>query len=406
MNLIESFKIALSAIWVNKMRSLLTMLGIIIGISSVITVVALGNGSEALIGSEFENFGVNRIYLTTNFNEEVNSTELMTHQDVAAVERAFEDKISAISISVNTAGKVSSKRLKDTVNVSLSGVDDDYNKIEKIELLYGRYLAPTDIKSKRSVAVIDAGLAKDLYGRTDVVGEKLVVNSKSTMNFVIIGVYKEPKSNFSNIPGFSVPKVIYVPYSLIEQYNGTGRRVGGIEVNLLPEQDANQIIKDMVSLIEHRHGNVGKDKYRGFSAEKQLESINNVMGVLTAVIGAIAAISLVVGGIGVMNIMLVSVTERTREIGIRKALGARRRDILIQFLVEAVLVASTGGVIGTILGFIFAVVIASVIHIPPSVDPMTVVIAWLFSAGVGIFFGIYPANQAAKLDPIEALRYE
>lgn len=406
MNLLESIRIAVGAIWVNKMRSLLTMLGIIIGIASVITVVALGNGSEALIGQEFENFGVNRIYLTTNFSEEISSQDEMNHDDVLAVERSFADQIKAISISNSASGKVLVKKNKEKTTVSLSGVNENYNSIETINLVHGRFLVTTDVKSKRAVAVIDEGLARDLYGRSDVVGEKLLVETRSNQNLVIVGVYEEPKSSFSNIPGFTIPKILYVPYTLLERANGTGNRVDGIEINLMPEQDANQIIDEMVQLMEYRHNNVGDNKYRGFSAEKQLESINNVMGVLTAVIGAIAAISLVVGGIGVMNIMLVSVTERTREIGIRKALGARRRDILIQFLVEAVIVAFTGGVIGTILGILFATVVANIIKIPPSVDLEIILIAWLFSAGVGIFFGIYPANQAAKLDPIDALRYE
>ncbi len=406
MNLLESIRIAIGAIWVNKMRSLLTMLGIIIGISSVITVVALGNGSEALIGQEFANFGVNRIYITTNFREEVSSQDQMTHQDLSAIERAFADQIKAVSVSVSGSGKVTVKKNKEKVMVVLNGVDDDYNQIETIELVHGRFLAASDIKSKRAVCVIDEAFARDIFGRGDAVGEKLLVETKSNYNLVIIGVYKAPKSSFSNIPGLTVPKMLHVPYSLIEKTNGSGNHVEGIEINLEPEQDANKIIEDIVSLLEYRHNNVGDKKYRGFSAEKQLESINNVMGVLTAVIGAIAAISLVVGGIGVMNIMLVSVTERTREIGIRKALGARRKDILVQFLVEAVIVSFTGGVIGTILGIIFATIIAKLIKIPVSVDLATILMAWLFSAGVGVFFGSYPANRAAKLDPIEALRYE
>jgi putative ABC transport system permease protein len=162
----------------------------------------------------------------------------------------------------------------------------------------------------------------------------------------------------------------------------------------------------MISLIERRHGNEGEDKYIIQTAEGELQSINKITGIITVVIGAIAAISLLVGGIGVMNIMFVSVTERTREIGIRKAIGARRKDILLQFLVESVIVSGIGGIIGTVLGLGLAVIVSSFIKIPPSVSMGTIAIAWLFSAGVGIFFGIYPANKASKLDPIDALRYE
>ncbi|SCZ80542.1 ABC transporter permease [Acidaminobacter hydrogenoformans] len=406
MNFAESFKIALDAIWVNKMRSLLTMLGIIIGISSVITVVALGSGSEAIIGQEFEAFGVNRVFITTNFGTEITTRDRMDHADVEAIERSFPESIKALSISVSGSGQIKGRQNQDPVSVSLNGVNERYNGIEEIDLLHGRFLVESDIKSKRAVAVIDSGLATDLFGRSDVVGERLSITSRSSMSYVVIGVYETPKTSFSNIPGFEMPKTIHVPYTLLERLYGIGDRVNGIEVNLVMEADQKAFTEDVKALLERRHDNVGQDKYRVFSAEEQLEAVNRVLGVLTTVIGAIAAISLIVGGIGVMNIMLVSVTERTREIGIRKALGAKHKDILMQFLVEAVIVALIGGVIGTLLGIAFSYGIAWVIKIPPSTSLGTILLAWLFSAGVGVFFGIYPANKAAKLDPIEALRYE
>lgn len=406
MNFIESFKIALDAIWVNKMRSLLTMLGIIIGISSVIVVVALGNGSEAVIGQEFESFGVNRIFVTTSFREEITSKDRLTHSDVDAISRSFADDIKALSISVSGNGRIESKKSRDPINVNLNGVNEHYNEIEEFKLIHGRFIVESDVKSKRAVGVIDSGLATSVFGREDVVGERLIISTRSNISFVIIGVYEAPKSAFTNIPGFEMPKTVHVPYTLLEKIYGLGDRVSGVEINLRTEADEKKFVEDVKKLLERRHDNMGEEKYVAFSAEQQLETVNSVLGMLTAVIGAIAAISLMVGGIGVMNIMLVSVTERTREIGIRKALGARHRDILMQFLVEAVIVASIGGIIGTILGVSLSFAIAWFIKIPPSTNVGTVLIAWLFSAGVGVFFGIYPANKAAKLNPIDALRYE
>jgi putative ABC transport system permease protein len=406
MNFLESVKIAIDAIWVNKMRSLLTMLGIIIGISSVIAVVALGSGSEAVIGQEFESFGVNRIFVTTSFREEISPNDRMNHADVEAIARSFSEDIKAISISVSGNGRIQGKRNQDPISVSLNGVNEIYNQIEEINLLHGRFLVESDVRSKRAVAVIDSGTATSVFGRTDAVGERLSITSRSTVSYIVVGVYEAPKTAFTNIPGFEMPKTVHVPYTFLEKLNGMGDRVNGIEINLYMEADEKAFIENVTRLLERRHDNVGQNKYIAFSAEQQLETVNSVLGILTTVIGAIAAISLVVGGIGVMNIMLVSVTERTREIGIRKALGAKHKDILMQFLVEAVIVASIGGILGTILGIGFSFAIAWFIKIPPSVSLGTILIAWLFSAGVGVFFGIYPANKAAKLDPIEALRYE
>lgn len=405
MNLIESIKVAINAIWVNKMRSLLTMLGIIIGVSSVIAVVALGQGSQAVIGQEFEQLGVKRVFIATNWNEDLTNKDYLNHADVDAIRRAFQKEISALSPQSQVSGKIVIKR--ETINVSLIGVNEEYDRIEKINLVQGRYLIDSDIKANREVAVIDEATAIKIFGRRNVLGEKIMIQLRNR-NFtpVIVGIYETPKGIFSNIPGMEIPSNIFIPISTMEKILGLGDRVYGIELNISEDADVQNTVDNIIRLLERRNENAGENKYIGYTAESQLEIANRVTGILTAVVGAIAAISLFVGGIGVMNIMMVSVTERTREIGIRKAIGATRRDILIQFLVEAVIISGIGGIIGTILGIILSSLAAILIKIPPTISIGTILIAWLFSAGVGIFFGIYPANKAAKLDPIDALRYE
>ncbi|SHJ67555.1 ABC transporter permease [Paramaledivibacter caminithermalis] len=405
MNFIESIKVAISAIWVNKMRSLLTMLGIIIGISSVIAVVALGQGSKNMMNKEFESFGVNRAAIWHNWRKNPTSKDYMNHEDLKALRRAFEKEISAMSHYFDTTGEIVAGKEKKSVYIY--GVEHEYNNIDKKEIIKGRYLVEGDIKAKRNVVVIDEELALDIFGRTNVLGERIIVNTRTnSISPVIVGIYKNKKSLFSGGFGGNSPKYLYLPVSTVEKMFGVGDRVYMVEMNLKQGVNIEETLNKMIKLLERRHGNAGKDKYRSYNAESEMESVNKITSVMTMVVGAIAAISLLVGGIGVMNIMLVSVTERTREIGIRKAIGARHRDILLQFLVEAVIISGIGGMIGTILGIGFSYIISNFIKIPPTVSPMTILIAWVFSAGVGIFFGIYPANKAAKLDPIEALRYE
>lgn len=404
----ESLKIALGAIWVNKMRSLLTTLGIIIGISSVIAVVALGDGLKSSVAKEFESIGVKRIHVTMDWSKDILDRDILNHKDYEALERAFEKDIKASTVTYSQGGKViDENKGKKEIDVQLIGVNGEFPDIEPLDMKAGRFFMESDVGSYRTVAVIDQNLAKKLLGRDSVIGERITVQLNSqSLSLVIVGTYAPKTSNINSAFGYVPPATVYVPISMLEKTMGLDDFVYGIDINLQPDTDPMDTIDKMKAFLDRRHNNVGKDKYAGYSAEKQLEFANKFTGILTLVIGAIAAISLVVGGIGVMNIMLVSVTERTREIGIRKSLGARRQDILTQFLVEAVIISVLGGVIGTLLGVAFAYALSALIKIPPHVGAVTVLVAWLFSAGVGIFFGIYPANKASKLDPIEALRYE
>jgi putative ABC transport system permease protein len=280
---------------------------------------------------------------------------------------------------------------KEPIGVAIEAVSDEYNAIESFEMLRGRFINTTDINTRRNIIVIEESLAFDRFQRNDVLGEKIIVDVNGVGNaFIIVGIFEPPKSL---IPAMgAVQRKAYIPYS-------TG-------ANLVPDVNGQKVIDEIVKVLSRKHSNVGKEKYIGFSAEGQLEIINNVMQMLTLVVGAIASISLFVGGIGIMNIMLVSVTERTREIGIRKAIGATRQDILIQFLIEAVIISGIGGIIGTSLGILLSKVASNIIDIPAQTSLLVIIAATLFSTLVGIIAGLYPANKAAKLDPIDALRYE
>jgi len=252
--------------------------------------------------------------------------------------------------------------------------------------------------------VIDEPTAKRLFGDTDVAGEKLTLNVRDKyVDLNIIGVCKDPNGSMSTAFGDNMPGLILIPITLGDRLF-VNTDISTLSVILSDMTNATEVSNRMIRLLENSHKN--KDKYSAQQGFKELETIDKVLSTLTLVLGAIAAISLVVGGIGVMNIMLVSVTERTREIGIRKAIGAKTSDIKIQFLMESIILCLIGGTIGTVLGISVAKLAGSFIHVSVPISLKVILVSFGFSSAVGIFFGLYPANKAAKLDPIEALRYE
>lgn len=406
MNFLESLGSALSSLWANKMRTFLTMLGIIIGIASVITIVSLGQGSQAQIGNEFEKIGANLVAIYTNWEKDLNRNDYFNDEDLKTVKRVFGDRITGVSVVLGSNG--SAVKGRDNAPINMYGVSEDYNKMTPIDMIDGRFLLESDIKANRRVCIIDEKLSDIIFKRKDVLGENIMIDTGSSkMSFVIVGIYKTPGGTLENLAQQFIgdTTTFYVPYSVMQSL-GYGDRYSQFQINVTDSNEIDELSKEIISVLERNHRNVGKNYYLYQSAQQQMDMMNSVLSMLSSVVGAIAAISLLVGGIGVMNIMLVSVTERTREIGIRKAIGATRKDILVQFLVEAMIVSGTGGLIGTILGLTIQSIISMSIGIPPSASIGTILIAVLFSAAVGIFFGMYPANKAAKLDPIEALRYE
>ncbi len=399
----ENILLALSSIKSNKMRSFLTMLGIIIGISSVISITSIGASAKGVVGKEFESFGINAMYIYINWQmtqDGINYSDMISPEDIEALEKRFPNDIQYIvpSVSAESSTKVARTEAK----FSMQGVAADYNQYKKMTLLHGRMINKSDVSGSKNRIVIDKKAALYLFNNENPVGNTVSVTINDELkDLTIVGVYEVESSVFDNM-FVSSSYTAYVPYSILQSGD---QLCTAVELYSNEKKDQVKQATDFTHYLEKIKG-----KENGFyqyeSAESQMGTINKILGTLSIAIGAIAAISLVVGGIGIMNIMLVSVTERTREIGIRKSLGARTNDILMQFLIESMIISAIGGVIGTILGILIATVGMSFAQISVVIEPGIILLSVGFSAMVGIFFGLYPAKKAAKLDPIEALRYE
>lgn len=393
MNLLESIRVALEGILANKMRSFLTTLGIVIGIAAVIAVVAVGQGGRVVLMSEMEKIGTNIFYILVDWK----SNQQTTGQDFGLVDVAvIKDKVPDITHLTPSNQTMDDVRgPKDKKYAQITGVSPDYPYINKLEIDKGRFFTVEEDNGKSRVAVLDGDLAGQLFGRAEPLGNKVTIGN---MPFQVVGVLAKRES----ILGFSENPAVYIPIQVWQTMFSTSIQM--LEGSAVSKDKVEEAMKQAVKILERRHRAPGK--YTSISMEQQMQAANKVTGIMTLIIGAIAGISLFVAGIGVMNIMLVSVTERTREIGIRMALGASRRDILVQFLIEAVVLSVLGGIIGMALGTGGAYLIARLAKWPPLVSFWTALLAFMFSACVGVVFGILPANKAARLNPIDALRRE
>ncbi|MFZ5644470.1 MAG: ABC transporter permease [Bacillota bacterium] len=392
MNIFESIRVALEGIIANKMRSILTTLGIVIGIASVIAVVAIGQGGRVLLMTEMEKIGTNIFHIGINWKKEVSWTghEFALH-DVDAIKSRIPE-VTFMSPISRTTVEVRGERKKQ--NTSIYGVNSDYTRIRNFTMKEGRFFSQDDDQGRRRVAVIQEDLAEILFGRENPIGKKVVLGSTP---FVVTGIID--KSSKSMLDGGQSTE-IYIPVQTFHAIFFPS--IFYLEGSAASKDKVEDAMNKSIKVLERRHQL--PDHYAGESMEQIMQTADKFTGIITLIISAIAGISLLVGGIGVMNIMLVSVTERTREIGIRMALGARRRDILMQFLIESIVLCLLGGVIGMTLGVGGAFLIAKIAKWPPLVSWGTVMVAFTFSAVVGVLFGILPANKAARLDPIEALR--
>lgn len=400
MNIYEAFKISIEAIWASKMRSILTMLGLIIGISSVVTIVSLGNGTQDEIASSLESLGVNTVYLNYARKVTQSPSDKFTISDVDNIMENFPDDLDGVVPSISRSGTIMEDI--DESSISFTAINKYSENILDLNMMSGRFINEFDIEGYKNNIVIDSELADELFQGEEASGNKLLIKSgKSTSSYNIVGVYEKLVDEF----GYSSPS-IYLPYTTMDMKFSLKGEVNSLMLSVKTEKDPTEIGEKVVDFIERSNGNSGEDKYSVFSAVEKIELVTSTLGTLTLFVSAIAAVSLVVGGIGVMNIMLVSVTERTKEIGIRKALGAKYIDIMMQFLIEAVTISVLGGIIGSLFGIVFIKVGSGIVGINASLSPESLVLAVVFSTSIGIFFGIYPAQRAAKLNPIDALRYE
>jgi putative ABC transport system permease protein len=395
---------ALQTLRNNIMRTALTTIGIIIGITSVILIVSLGQGAVQFITNELSSFGTDYFQINpgkSDFSSTFAGVNTLTLADVEAIKNDTSmTNIKQVAPLAVTTSKVSGNDEEESITIS--GVTHEMLEILRPEIIYGEFITEENESTSERVAVLGSDVADTFFGEeTDPVGERIRINSTP---FRVIGVAKSE----SALAGSILNKSIYVPIELVfNQFLG-GDTIQEIDVSVHNENQIKQTMEDVEALLRDRHNiKEGDDNdFRIASAQDILTTVQTITGLLTTMIAAISGISLVVGGVGVMNIMLVSVTERTKEIGLLKAIGAKEKDIMMQFLIESVVMTLCGGIIGIILGVGGAYLIAKGVNIPFVVSFPAILIAVGVSAGVGIAFGYYPARKAAKMQPIEALRYE
>lgn len=407
MNIIENIKTAFSSVFANKMRTFLTMLGIIIGISSVIMITSLGNGAKEYLNKEFSKIKSNLIgvYLR-GWGEIVKDDDYLDFDDVDLL--AKHSNVEYVAPFTSSNCKTQTRNPYNEQVCYILGTTEDYQRSGDFELVYGRFLNKRDNLTESKVCVIDEMLANIVFGRTDVLGESIKFEfSDSDETLTIVGVLKT--ENGMMVAAYSQCQV-FTPIEVLNNVvDNDGHEIDNIYIGIKDMTQVEKTTQELIRLLEIKHNNT--DKYGVETYAEQVKMINNTIGMFTKFIGFVAAISLLVGGVGVMNIMLVTVTERTREIGIRKSLGATDSNIRVQFLVEAMILSFTGGIIGILFGYLGGLLVCAVIStmgtvITPVVSIPTVAATVIISSSIGIIFGVYPAGKAAKLDPIEALRYE
>ncbi|MCI2082517.1 MAG: ABC transporter permease [Bacteroidales bacterium] len=404
MNFGNLIKIALKALGSNRMRTFLTMLGIIIGVGSVITMLAIGTGSKQSIRSEIGSMGTNVIMVMPGnghfggVRQSASSMQTLKLSDYRSLANET-SYLSHITPVVDASGQAIFGA--ENTPTTLYGVNGEYLDIHGYALSEGTVFTDEDIKKSAKVCLIGATVAKNLFGKEDPLG-KVIRFSK--IPFKIIGVLE---SKGSNTMGMDQDDLLLAPYTTVQKRILAITYLNAIHASAISEDYSTQAINEITKILQINHGiEIGEENdFNVRSMQEMLKTMSSVMDLLTILLGCVAGISLIVGGIGIMNIMYVSVTERTKEIGLRMAIGAKGKYIMIQFLIEAIFISVLGGIIGVIIGILAAKII-ELLGTPTSVSAFSIVLSFLVCVFTGIFFGWYPARKAARLNPIDAIRYE
>ena len=430
MALWDNLRLAFASLWAGKLRALLTMLGIIIGIGAVIAIVTVGNSLTGSITSSLSGFGINHITVSLEQRDETSSgfsgwggfsgggmlfgpaapaaEDLLTDAMIAEYKEAFGDRVAAVACS-QSVGSGTVTAGDTTVTVTASGVNADCATVEDVTLLCGRFILDTD--ADRALAVVSDVFCESVFGAADdrVLGQSFTLSVNDTaQRFYVAGVYEYAEDTVASLTGSSSDPVtaLYMPLALARRLAGAEEGYQQFTVAAADGADTSALMEQTETFFASYYTRNESYTVGASSMESMLEEMTSMLGTVTLAISAIAAISLLVGGIGVMNIMLVSITERTREIGTRKALGARNGAIRLQFVTEAVVICLVGGVLGVALGIGLGAAGAGLLGYAARPSVSSILLAVGFSMAIGVFFGYYPAGKAARMDPIEALRYE
>jgi putative ABC transport system permease protein len=408
MNIGQAIYEAFESLAANKLRSGLTILGIVIGVGAVIAMVSVGRGAQATITESINGIGTNLIFVFRGGSEDVRNPKPITLEDAQAIADPFQaPSVMAVAPVIQDSGKVTFGR--ESTTTSITGVTPDYETVRNYGLVEGEFINQEHMLGQASVVLLGTTVADKLFGRQEgLVGETVRIEGQP---FRVIGVLQSKGgSGFSN-----ADNQVMVPLSTAQErliHHAVTDQLDLLLVEAVNPKSVPAASEEVAQILRTRHRTaIGADDFTILTQQDFLSTASTITNVLTIFLGGVAAISLLVGGIGIMNIMLVSVTERTREIGLRKAVGAHKADILIQFLAESSVLSLLGGVIGIILGYSIAFAVSQVAKannavISPAFGLDIILIATIFSTAVGLFFGLYPANRAANLEPVEALRYE
>ncbi len=422
MNWFENIELAFTGLFLNKMRSLLTMLGIIIGIGSVIAIFTIGNSFEGYLLSELQGFGASNITVAIREKDSdnairnnssmdavtsvmVDENSLITQDMIDQLEREYENEIAAISLS-QTVGVGYSSNNQESVNVTVIGGNNAYLSVNDVTLIEGRYFTDYELNNANKVAIISEDYVENLKVSGSIIGENIEVITGERLNtYTVVGIYESEDTSSSLLSQSDVASNLYIPLSL-GQKQSSSYNFQNFMVSVNSDVNAIEFAQVVSTFMNNFYIKNLDYEIQAISLDSVVETMSGLIDTLKIAISAIAALALLVGGIGVMNIMYVSITERTKEIGTRKALGATNVSIQMQFITESVILTLVGGVLGIVFGLVLGLIGSTLLGFPGAASITDILLAVGTSMVIGIFFGYYPSNKAAKMDPIEALRYE